>query len=130
MHRLLNRLKVAMSEKVGIFRKKEDLAAALEEIREIREDYGRVFLSSRSLRYCQELVNIIEFESMLDLSEVIALGALNREETRGSHFRLDFPRRNDTDWLKHTLVSWEGGKPRIHYKEAKIIKHKPQERKY
>ena len=67
---------------------------------------------------------------MLDLAEVITLGALNREETRGSHFRLDFKKRNDKDWLKHTLVTLEDGKPRIDYKEVMIDKYKPVERKY
>jgi succinate dehydrogenase / fumarate reductase flavoprotein subunit len=75
-------------------------------------------------------VNIIEFASMLDLAEVITLGGLNREETRGSHFRMDFPERNDKDWLKHTVVSYEDGKPRISYTEVKIDKYEPKERKY
>lgn len=130
IHRLLSVLKLVMSEKVGIFRNKEDLAAGLREIQEIREQYETIHLSSSCLRYCQELVNIVEFESMLDLAEVITRGALNREETRGSHYRLDFPQRNDTDWLKHTLVTFDGGEPRISYKDVTITKHQPVERKY
>jgi succinate dehydrogenase / fumarate reductase flavoprotein subunit len=75
-------------------------------------------------------VNIIEFASMLDLAEVITLGGLNREETRGSHFRTDFPKRNDKDWLKHTVVSCEDGRPQISYKDVQIGKYEPKERKY
>lgn len=130
VHHLLNRLKVVMTEKVGLFRDKKNLQEALESIRQIREDYGRVFLSGKCLRYSQELVNAIEFEYMLDLSEVITLGALNREETRGSHYRLDFAERNDTDWLKHTLVTFKDGKPHISYKDVRITKYKPEARKY
>ncbi|MFQ6070080.1 MAG: FAD-dependent oxidoreductase [Candidatus Aminicenantales bacterium] len=130
IHTLLNKLKEVMTDKVGIFRKKDDLESALEDIGQLRDDYSRVYLSGKCLRFSQELVNIIEFDSMLDLAEVIALGALNREETRGSHYRLDFRKRNDRDWLKHTLVSMKEGKPRISYKEVDISRYKPEERKY
>jgi succinate dehydrogenase / fumarate reductase flavoprotein subunit len=130
VHRLLNRLKVVMSDKVGIFRNKKDLSEALEDISQLRDDYKNIYISGKCLRYSQELVNIIEFESMLDLAEVITSGALIREETRGSHFRTDFPKRDDEDWLKHTVVTLEDGKPRISYQEVKIDKYEPTERKY
>jgi succinate dehydrogenase / fumarate reductase flavoprotein subunit len=130
VHRLMDRLKVVMSEKVGIFRKKKDLTEALAKISELKEDYERVYLSGKCLRYSQELVNLIEFDSMLDLAEVITLGALNREETRGSHYRLDFNERNDEDWLKHTLTIWKEGKPQISYAGVNISKYKPEARKY
>lgn len=130
IHTILNKLKVVMSEKVGIFRKKEDLEEALENIRQLKEDYRRVYLSGKCLRFSQELVNIIELDPMLDLAEVISLGALNREETRGSHYRLDFQERNDRDWLKHTLVSIKYDKPHINYKEVDISKYPPVARKY
>ena len=129
-HHLLNQLKLEMSEKVGIFRNKKDLAQALQVISELREDYNRVYISERCFRYNQVLVNIIEFESMLDLAEVITLGALNRNETRGSHFRIDCQERNDKKWLKHTLVNWKENKPHISYKKVKLGKYKPVERKY
>ena len=130
MFRLLNRLKAIMNEKVGIFRDKRNLTEALEKILELKEDYKRIYISGKCLRYSQELVNIFEFDSMLDLAEVITLGALKREETRGSHYRLDFNKRNDKDWLKHTLVTREEDKARISYKGVKISKYKPVERKY
>jgi succinate dehydrogenase / fumarate reductase flavoprotein subunit len=129
-HHLLNRLKVIMSEKVGMFRTEKALAEALEEIRQLREDYGQSVLSGACLRYSQVLVNLIEFAYMLDVTEVITLGALEREETRGSHYRLDFSKRNDTEWLKHTLVTLKDAKPEVTYRDVKIIKYQPQERKY
>jgi succinate dehydrogenase / fumarate reductase, flavoprotein subunit len=129
-HHLLNKLKVIMSDKVGLFRSKKQLAEALDGIHQIRDDYGRAYLPGQCLRYSQAIVNLIEFGYMLDLTEVITLGALEREETRGSHYRLDFPQRNDIDWLKHTLVGLEDGKPKVSYRDVKITKYKPQERKY
>jgi succinate dehydrogenase / fumarate reductase flavoprotein subunit len=129
-HHLLNDLKVVMSEKAGVFRTKKQLGEALEAIREIRDDYGRAFISGKCLRYSQAIVNLIEFGYMVDLTEVITLGALLREETRGSHYRLDFPKRDDGGWLKHTLVSLRDGKPEVAYRGVQITKYQPQERKY
>ena len=126
----MDRIKNIMSDRVGVFRNKKDLAEALEEISTAREDYKNVYISGNCLRYSQELVNIIEFQSMLDLAEVITRGALNREETRGSHFRNDFPQRDDKNWLKHTLVTLEDKEPQISYKDVQIDKYEPKERKY
>ena len=127
---LLNRLKMVMSEKVGIFRNEQDLSAALEEIHTLREDFKSSYLRSPHLYYCQEFVTFSEFDSMLDIAEVITLGALTRLETRGSHFRTDFAQRNDQEWLKHTLMTYHDGKPEIEYRDVKIGKYKPMERKY
>jgi len=129
-HHLLNDLKVVMSDKAGIFRTKKQLEEALVSIRQIRDDYGRAFISGRCLRYSQAIVNLIEFGYMVDLTEVITLGALLREETRGSHYRLDFPKRDDAGWLKHTLVSLKDGKQDVRYRPVLIGKYQPQERKY
>jgi succinate dehydrogenase / fumarate reductase flavoprotein subunit len=130
VHVLMDRLKVVMSDKVGIFRNKKDLERALDEIHELQNEYNSSFLSGKNLRFSQELVNIVEFESMLDLAEVITLGALKREETRGSHYRLEFPKRDDARWLKHTLISRKDERPQIDYRDVKIDKYQPTERKY
>jgi succinate dehydrogenase / fumarate reductase flavoprotein subunit len=127
---MMSRLKALMNEKVGLFRNKEELTECLETIQELRDAYDNVYISGPCLRFSQELVNIIEYESMLDLAEVITLGALNREETRGSHYRLDFKKRDDDNWLKHTLITWKEGKPHISYKDVNIGKYEPIERKY
>jgi succinate dehydrogenase / fumarate reductase flavoprotein subunit len=129
-HILMSRLKTIMNEKVGLFRDKEELSQCLGVIQELRQAYENVYISGPCLRFSQELVNIIEYESMLDLAEVITLGALNREETRGSHYRLDFDKRDDERWLKHTLITWKEGKPHISYKDVAIGKYQPVERKY
>ena len=130
VHILLDRLKVVMSEKVGLFRNRKDLEEALEKIRELKEDYNRVYLSGKCLRFSQEIINIFSFAPMLDLAEVITLSALNRKETRGSHYRLDFKERNDKDWLKHTLVHLRKGKLKISYKEVDVSRYTPKAREY
>jgi succinate dehydrogenase / fumarate reductase flavoprotein subunit len=127
---LLNRLKILMSDKAGVFRKETDLRSALEEIRQLREDYAKSFIYGSCGIYCQELVVMVEFESMLDIAEVIVLGGLLREETRGSHYRTDCPIRNDDLWLKHTLARWTEKGPEIGYGEVTIGKYQPTERTY
>ncbi|MBN2408768.1 MAG: FAD-binding protein [Candidatus Aminicenantes bacterium] len=129
-HHLLNDLKIVMSDKVGIFRTKKQLQEALDKIRAIREDYRRAFISGQCLRYSQAVVNLVEFGYMVDLTEAITLGALLREETRGSHYRIDHPKRDDANWLKHTLVSLKDGEPEVVYRPVQITKYEPQERKY
>jgi len=127
---LFKELKQVMFEKAGIFRTENELSQCLERVRELRNDYEQVYMSGECYRYNQELVNLIEYEAMLDLAEVITLGALNRTETRGSHYRLDYDKRNDEEWLKHTLVTLTDDRPAISYKEVMIDKYQPVERKY
>ena len=127
---LLNLLKDIMSEKVGIFRNPKDLQAALDNIREIKERSKNLYLDRQCMRHCVELQTLSEFSSMLHISEVITLGALLRHETRGSHYRLDFPKRDDEKWLKHTLVTLKEGKPEVTYKDVVMGKYEPMERKY
>ena len=127
---LLNQLKILMSKKGGIFRTKTHLAEALDEISLLREKFQDAYIHGNILRYCQEFVTLVEFDSMLDIAEVIILGALKREETRGSHFRTDFPQRRDEEWLKHTLANYQDGHPKLDYREVKIGKYQPKERTY
>ncbi len=127
---LLNRLKWLMSDTAGIFRDAPTLSRGLEELAELREAYRRVFIYGNCGRYCQEMVVLVEFEHMLEIAEVILLGALKREETRGSHFRTDFPKRNDAAWLKHTIITRSEQGPVITYRDLKAGPYAPQERKY
>ena len=130
IYELLNKLKHLMSGNVGVFRDEKKLARALHEVAELRERYKRAYIYGTCIRYCQEWVTYSEFDSMLDIAEVIILGALKRKETRGSHFRTDFPERKDEDWLKHTLAEKGPEGPQISYREVKIDKYQPTERKY
>jgi succinate dehydrogenase / fumarate reductase flavoprotein subunit len=130
IYQLFNRLKVLMSENAGIFRTGQKLQEAIEEIHELREAYHRAFIFGPSVRFCQELIVIVEFESMLDISEIILLGGLLREETRGSHYRRDFPVRFDDTWLKHTIVTRTEKGPAVSYREVKLGKYEPKERTY
>jgi len=124
-------LSATMSEKVGIFRTREELDQALKKVVEFKERYREVGVSSAARHMNYELTAAVELEFMLEVAHTIVLGAILREESRGSHFRLDFNTRNDKEWLKHTIARMgPDGQPAISFKEVAITRYQPMERKY
>jgi len=101
--RLRQEMQAVMTEKAGVFRTEHRLSDAVDSLRELYERAGHTSLSSKSLRMNQELVQRWEFDNLLAISMACALAALNRRESRGAHFREDFPERND-EFNHHTLV--------------------------
>jgi succinate dehydrogenase flavoprotein subunit len=128
--KIRDELKDNMMANCGIFRTKEKLSKALEKVLELKDRQKRVAVADRGDAFNSDVLNIIELGWMCDVAESIIRGALAREESRGSHFRTDFPKRNDLDWLMHTLVYKEGGELKLRYKDVKITKYKPEERSY
>ncbi|HXI09226.1 MAG TPA: succinate dehydrogenase flavoprotein subunit [Thermodesulfobacteriota bacterium] len=120
----------AMVEFAGVFRNRDKLAKGVTKIKELKERYKKVTLSDRSDYFNSELLSVLELGHMLDVAESILLGGLAREESRGSHSRTDFPKRDDANWLKHTLVKKEKDGFSIRYKPVSVTKFKPEERKY
>jgi succinate dehydrogenase / fumarate reductase flavoprotein subunit len=96
-------MRMLMTEKVGVFRTEEGLRQAIEALEELKERVGKATLSSRSLFMNQELIQRWELHNLLSVSTFIAQGALNRRESRGGHFREDFPERKD-QFNYHTLA--------------------------
>ena len=94
-----------MDSLVGVYRKEDDLKAALIMIRELKERFKNVFAGHSDKRFNFSLIRILELENMLDLAEVITMGALMRRESRGAHWRLDYPERHDENFLKHSLFT-------------------------
>ncbi|MGD9577472.1 MAG: FAD-binding protein [Syntrophorhabdus sp.] len=128
---ILADLSKIMSSNVGIFRIKDELERAVQDIIAVKQRFKNVHVSSSKLHMNHELLNAIELEYMLEVAHTIALGAFLREESRGAHFRKDFNSRNDTDWLKHTIARiGKDGEPVISSKKVVITKFQPMERKY
>ncbi len=128
---ILADLSKIMSSNVGIFRIKDELERAVQDIIAVKQRFKNVHVSSSKLHMNHELLNAIELEYMLEVAHTIALGAFLREESRGAHFRKDFNSRNDADWLKHTIARiGKDGEPVISSKEVVITKFQPMERKY
>ncbi|MFZ1035703.1 MAG: FAD-binding protein [Smithella sp.] len=130
-YKLAADLGAVMSEKVGIFRTKDELAQALNEVIKIKERYKNVSVSSADKHMNYELYNALELDYMLEVAHTIVLGALLRQESRGAHFRRDFDARNDKNWLKHTIAhKGKDSEPVISYKDVVITRYQPMERKY
>jgi succinate dehydrogenase / fumarate reductase flavoprotein subunit len=119
-----------MTSHVGIFRGESDLVFAREKVRELKERIRRVGLNRKTLAFNHELVHYLALEGMLHLAEVIVEGALGRRESRGSHFRLDYPARDDEHWLRHTMASKTKEGLKLNYKDVTITSHPPKERVY
>ena len=103
-------LRVAMQQimtgKVGIFRRGADLEEAVDELQALLVRSRNIGVRSRAAGANPELVAAYRTQKMLKLAVTVAYGALVRTESRGAHFREDYPRRNDAEWLKRTLASW------------------------
>jgi succinate dehydrogenase / fumarate reductase flavoprotein subunit len=129
--RILDDLRKTMSTYVGIFRTKEGLEEGLNRIMELKKRAEHMGVTSPNLFMNYELISALELEYMIDICHLITLGALLREESRGAHFRRDFPMRDDRKWLKHTMARiGKNGEPEISYKDVVITKYEPTERKY
>ena len=119
-----------MMEKVSVFRMESPMTEALEKIKELKERYQMVSLQDKGSCFNRDLLDALELGHMLDLAEVITMGALHRQESRGAHFREDFPERNDATYLVHTLVRLTDKGPQIFEKPVTITRFQPKERKY
>jgi fumarate reductase flavoprotein subunit len=97
-----------MTGKVGIFRTGQDLGEAVDKLQKLLVRSRRIGLRSASLGANPELVTAYRVQRMLKIALTIAYGASVRTESRGAHFRSDYPRRNDAEWLKRTLATWKG----------------------
>ncbi len=119
-----------MSRQIGIFRTKERLEEGRRQLIDLRRRAATVGVRDRSAIFNTELVGAFELLSVLNLAETIVEGALAREESRGAHSRLDFPHRDDTHWLKHTLAYRTATGPRLDYAPVTITRYRPQAREY
>jgi fumarate reductase flavoprotein subunit len=106
---LMAEMQNLMTDRVGIFRNGESLQAAVAGLRDLLRGACRVRLASSRRGANPELVAAYRLPRMLKLALCVAEGALARRESRGAHYREDFPQRNDRDWLKRTL--WRAGSP-------------------
>lgn len=120
----------AMNKGVGIFRTKQGMEEALSIVRALKARAKSTPVASKGLIFNMELLSVIELDFMLDLAEVIALGALTREESRGAHFRRDFPQRDDQRWMKHTLARYRPEGPVLEYAPVTVTRWQPEERVY
>jgi fumarate reductase flavoprotein subunit len=120
----------AMEEGAGIYRKEDEMKKTCETLRQLRERFANIAIEDRGEIFNTQLTAAFELDFMLDVAEAVAHSALNRKESRGSHTRTDFPKRDDANFLKHTLAYRTGQGPRIEYLPVTITRWQPEERKY
>src|SRR3989338_382578 len=129
--RIRERLASAMNMYVGVFRDEKRLESALNEIAKLKEQYNNIYLEDKGDIFNTELIAVLELGHLLTVAECIVVSAINRNESRGAHYRLDFPVRDDKKWLRHTLCNKYGDPAvRLSYKDVVITRYEPTERRY
>jgi len=123
-------LQQTMMDHVSVFRENAGLETALDTIKELQERYRHLHIDDRGRRFNTEVLEAFELGSLLDLAEVTTTAALARTESRGAHWREDFPKRDDVNWLKHSLAYRKNGEIVLKYKPVTITQWQPKERVY
>ncbi|BDM72672.1 succinate dehydrogenase flavoprotein subunit [Streptomyces nigrescens] len=128
-------LQETMDANVMVFRTEQTIKTAVEKIGELRERYLNVSIQDKGKRFNTDLLEAIELGNLLDLAEVMAVSALARKESRGGHYREDYPNRDDVNFMRHTMAYREVGDDgaesiRLDYKPVVQTRYQPMERKY
>ncbi|HDO35876.1 MAG TPA: FAD-binding protein, partial [Nitrospirae bacterium] len=123
-------LQSKMMDRCSVFRNEDDLKGLVDELREIQERTLRVAVKDRGRVFNTDLLGALELRHLVTLAGVMAGSALQRTESRGAHYREDFPDRDDKNWLKHTLAFKRDGGIEFRYKPVVISRFQPEERKY
>src|SRR5579884_2784009 len=123
-------LRETMMELASVIRNADNLARCQSRLEQLRERFKRVRPSDRGQTFNTDLLETLEIGYLLDISEVLVASALARTESRGAHYREDFPERNDSEWLKHTLAYKKDGKIELRYKPVRITRFEPKARTY
>lgn len=126
---LRRELRETMDSKVSVFRTGPELEAALKKIKELKQRLPAMRVTDRGRIYNTDLLSAMEVENLVNLAEIMVTGALARTESRGAHARRDFTKRDDVNWLKHTLAYWTPTGPRLDYIPVTITMWKPEEKK-
>jgi succinate dehydrogenase / fumarate reductase, flavoprotein subunit len=123
-------LQVSMDAKAGVYRTETLLKEMEVELASLRERYARVWVQDTSRRYNTDLLEAVELGFLLDLAETLVVSARARTESRGGHFREDYPARDDKHWLRHSLALRADSGVKLDYKPVTMTRYEPMERKY
>ena len=124
-------MQAIMMDNVSVFRHKDALRKVMDQLSLLKERCQNISIQDKGRCFNRDLLDAMEITYMLDLAEAITLGALNRVESRGAHFREDFPDRDDQNWLVHSLFRYAGQEPpQFLTKPVTITDFEPKERKY
>ncbi len=127
---ITNEMRSLMMDEVGLFRNAAGMQLALDKIHELKERIHYIRLDDCGKVFNTNLLNAWEISNLLDLAEVTTFSALARTESRGAHAREDFPKRDDENWLKHSIAKVTPEGIQLAYKPVVITKYQPKERTY
>jgi succinate dehydrogenase/fumarate reductase flavoprotein subunit len=127
-----NDLGTSMLENFGVFRREEQMAAQLEILDELHKRYERgVVIEDKGDVFNSDLTQAIELGNMIDLARCMIQAGIARKESRGAHARpYDFPKRDDENFMKHSISRWVDGAPELSYGDVRVTKYEPMERTY
>lgn len=123
-------LQAEMMDKASVFRVEADLLQMQEELKDLKARYANAGVMDKGKTYNTDLMEAFELGFLLDLAEVLVVSATARQESRGAHSREDFPKRDDVNWLKHTLAWKTPDGIKLGYKPVVLTQYEPKERKY
>ncbi len=127
-------LQSSMDLNAAVYRTEATLKQALDDVRLLKDRYTRVAIQDKGHRYNTDLLEAVELGFLLELAEVLVVGALVRTESRGGHAREDYPTRDDANWMRHTMAYKQGlglsADIRLDYKPVVQTRYQPMERKY
>jgi succinate dehydrogenase flavoprotein subunit len=120
-----------MHENFGVFRREDQMEEQGRIVGTLRERYERVIVDDKGTLFNNDVTQALELGFLLELADCMVVCGLARKESRGAHARpYDYPERDDENYLKHTLVTWEDGSPKLDWKPVTVTKWQPEERKY
>ncbi|PIG94601.1 succinate dehydrogenase/fumarate reductase flavoprotein subunit [Gloeocapsopsis sp. IPPAS B-1203] len=119
-----------MTQHCGVFRTAEIMQEGLQQIQQLQQRYSDIYLDDKSICWNTEIVEALELQSLFVVGRIILAAALNRQESRGAHYREDYAQRNDSDFLKHTMAYYSPAGIDLQYRPVTITMFEPQERKY
>ena len=129
--KIRDELASTMHENFGVFRREKQMQEQERIVGYLRERYESVVVDDKGDVFNNDLTQALELGFLLELADCMVVSGLARKESRGAHARpYDFPERDDENYLKHTLVHWVDGKPKLDWKPVTMTKWQPQERTY
>ncbi|HEY9695299.1 MAG TPA: succinate dehydrogenase/fumarate reductase flavoprotein subunit [Oculatellaceae cyanobacterium] len=119
-----------MTQFCGVFRTDELMREGLEKLQQLQQQYQQIYLDDKGQLWNTEIIEALELRSLMIVGQMILTSALNRQESRGAHYRTDYDQRDDTNFMKHTLAYYSPAGIDLNYLPVKVSMFQPQERKY